>query len=62
MAYVRGEQSYLNMDTMTGLHPWTGRVVDAACAADTDGNLHVLVVADEQLWHTSGPPTDSGRH
>lgn len=49
---VRGEQSYLNMDTMTGLHPWTGKVVDAACAADTDGNLHVLVVADEQLWHT----------
>jgi hypothetical protein len=54
---IVGEQDYLDMD-VHGTHgvPWTGTVVDAACAADDDGNLHVLVVADGKLWHTVRSP------
>ena len=36
-------------------HPGTGNVLESACAADVKGNLHVLVVTDDdggQLWHT----------
>ena len=54
---IIGEQDYLDMDKLaTGGVPWTGTVVDAACAADDDGNLHVLVVADGKLWHTVRSP------
>ena len=37
-----------------GLPPWRPRkIVDSACAVDSEGNLHVLVVTDNgQLWHT----------
>jgi hypothetical protein len=37
-----------------GLPPWRPRkIVDSACAGDSGGNLHVLVVTDNgQLWHT----------
>jgi hypothetical protein len=46
-------QDYSDLDKdATGGVPWTGTVVDAACAADDQGNLHVLVVADGKLWHT----------
>jgi hypothetical protein len=54
---VVDEQDYLDVDKLaTGGVPWKGTVVDAACAADDDGNLHVLVVADGKLWHTVRSP------
>ena len=53
---VRGVQPYRDMDAVTGI-PWNGTVLDAACAMDDQGNLHVLVVTDcvdgvGRLWHT----------
>jgi hypothetical protein len=53
---VRGLGPYRDMDSQTGI-PWTGNVLDAACAMDDEGNLHVLVVTDcvdgiGRLWHT----------
>lgn len=54
---IVGEQDYLDVDKLaTGGVPWKGTVMDAACAADDDGNLHVLVVADGKLWHTVRSP------
>jgi hypothetical protein len=47
-------QSFGDLDAQAG-RPWKKTVVDAACAADKDGNLHVLVVTDDdggRLWHT----------
>jgi hypothetical protein len=42
-------------DTAGGTgHPGTGKVLDSACALDVQGNLHVLVVTDDdggKLWH-----------
>jgi hypothetical protein len=61
---VRGEQPYMNMRAVVGRRPWDGEVVDAACAVDDQGYLHVLVVTDcvdgvGRLWHTARAPNGS---
>jgi hypothetical protein len=48
-------EAFGDLDSQTGGRPpWSPRtIVDSACAVDSEGNLHVLVVTDNgQLWHT----------
>ena len=49
-----GQPAFGDVDCQTGARPWKPeRVVDVACAADSAGNLHVLLVTSGgRLWHT----------
>jgi hypothetical protein len=52
-------EQFGDLDVQTGGRPpWSPKtVVDTACAVDSEGNLHVLVVTDDgQLWHTVRAP------